>query len=73
MISENYMTLVHHRRAFFERDPLLLRSHLAIRPTSAVVVAVVQAGQVSEHLMPVEVVVVPFVVVAAPFDLAVDS
>ena len=38
MISENYMTLVHHRRAFFERDPLLLRSHLAIRPTSAAVV-----------------------------------
>ena len=70
MISEKYMTLV-HPRAFSERDPLLLHIHLVIHLILAVVV-VVLAGQVSEHLMPVEAVVVPFVVVVA-VPIVVDS
>ena len=69
MISENCMTLV-HPRAFSERDPLLLHIHLVIHLASA---AVVQVGQVLEHLMPVEAVVVPIVVAAAVPFVVVDS
>ena len=70
MISESCMTLV-HPRAFSERDPVLLRIHLVIHLILAALV--VLAGQVSEHLILVEAVLVPFVAVAVPFDLAVDS
>ena len=69
MISAKSLSLV-HPRAFSERDPFL-RIHLVIHLISA---AVVRVDQVSEHLMPAEAVVaVPIVVVAAPFDLVVDS